>query len=105
MAGHAGNANYFLLGAIDQDQRHLKEQFDLGLDSVLVAVVEKLGTITALQKECIAKSYLTQFVLQLSDLTGCNDRWETVQLVDSLCKGLLIIVCNVLNDGLCPPAL
>lgn len=70
----------------DQNQAHLQQELDLGLDHVLVAVVKKLRAVTcrckldwalqsvsllrrtALKDECLAKGDILQALLEIIDL-------------------------------------
>ena len=49
LAGHASDANDLLLCTVNQDQAHLQEQLDFGFDHALLAIVEELCAVAALE--------------------------------------------------------
>lgn len=48
LSSNPANADYGLVRAPNQDQRHLKEQLEFGIDRILGTVREELGAITTL---------------------------------------------------------
>lgn len=78
---HAANSHDSLVGSPDESQAHLEEQLDLGLNRILLAVVEQLCAVSALQEECLALCYVAQELLQLEDLLGQDERRQAFQFL------------------------
>ena len=100
LAGHAANTDDSLVGAPDEDQTHLQQQLDLGLDDALAAVVEELGAVASLQQEGLALGDIPQVLLELVDLVGVDNGRELLQLGRGLAQCLEIWVLGALLDRL-----
>ena len=104
LAGHASDADDLLFGPVDEDEAHLQEQLDFSFDHALLAVVEELCTVAALEQEGVSQSDISQAVLQLDDFVRC-DKWrESLQLLDRLGKPFLVFVSHLLLDWFACPA-
>lgn len=100
LASHAANANHTLVCAPDEHQTHLKQQLDLGLNGALLAVVEQLGAIAALQQKGISLGDLTQVSFQGVDLTGVDQRRHPRELSGGLLELGGVGIGGRLLDGL-----
>lgn len=103
LPGHAANADNPLPRAPDEDQAHLQEQLDLGLNGVLLAVVEQLGAVPALQEEGVAGRDVAQVRLEPLDLGRVDNGRHAAELVDGGRHLGRVWVGGGLLDGLCPP--
>lgn len=103
LSGHAADSHDSLPRAPDEDQTHLQEQLDLGLNGILLAVVEELGTVSALQEEGVSSSDIGQVRLETLDLVRVDDGRHAAELVEGGGDlGRVWIVWGLLN-GLCAP--
>lgn len=100
LASHAPNAHNPLVGAPDEHQTHLQQQLDLGLDGALLAVVEQLGAVAALQQEAVSLGDLAQVGFQGVDLVGVDEGRHPAQLGDGLFELGGVWVGGRLLDGL-----
>lgn len=100
LASHAANADDALIGAPDEHQTHLKQQLDLGLDGALLAVVEQLGAVAALQQKGISLGDLAQVSFQGVDLTGVDQRRHPRELGGGLLQLGGVGIGGRLLDGL-----
>lgn len=103
LAGHAADAHHALVGAPDEDDAHLEEQLDLGLDGVLLAVVEQLGAVAALQEEGVALGDVAEVRLEREDLGRVHQRRHAAEFGDRLFQLGLVRVGGGLLDGLGAP--
>lgn len=73
LPGHPADSDHGLVGAPDEDDAHLQQELDLGLDGALLAVVEELGAVAALEQEGVALGDIAQVGLERVDLVGVDD--------------------------------
>jgi hypothetical protein len=56
-----------------------------------------------MEKECFAESSITEGVLQLDNLEGRDDGWESLEFCDRLVGKVAVGVDDFLFYGLCAP--
>lgn len=100
LASHATNANHTLVCAPNQDEAHLKQQLDLGLDGSLLTVVEELGAVASLEQKGISLGDLAQVSFQGVDLIGVNQRRHPRKLLSGLLELGGVGIGGRLLDGL-----
>lgn len=104
LARHPANSDDPLPGPPDEHQTHLQQQLDLGLNGALLAVVEELRAVAALEEKSFTRGDVAQVGLEALDLVGVHDRGHAVELADG--AGEFCWVARVgggLLDGLGPP--
>lgn len=99
LASHATNSHHSLVSSPDENHTHLQQELDLGLNSLLLAVVEQLSTVSALQQEGISLSDIAQTGLQVLNLIGVHQRRHAIELRDGLGELGFVWVCRRLLDG------
>ena len=80
LTSHAADANNSLVGTPDENQTHLQEKLDLGLNDTLLAVVEELGAITALEQKGLSLGHIAEEFFELDDFPRVNDWRELLEL-------------------------
>jgi len=103
LARHPRNAHDRLVPAPNKDERHLKQQLDLGVDGILVAVIEQLGAVAALEEEGFALCYVGERAAKAPDLSRSDYGRQAVELCACFLDGLLVFVFDGLLDGAVPP--
>ena len=103
LASHAADADDALVGPPDEDEAHLQQQLDLGLDGALLAVVEELGAVAALEEEGFAGGDVPQVGLEALDLVGMDDGGHARELADGAGELAGVGVGGRLLDGLGAP--
>jgi len=105
LTSHAADANHTLVGAPNEYQTHLEKKLNLGLDDILLAVVEELSAVAALEEEGVATGHIPQKFFEADDLAGMDDRGQPFELRDGLGESFLVWIIGALLDGLGPPRL
>lgn len=103
LAGHAADADDALVGAPDEDEAHLQQQLDLGLDGALAAVVEELGAVAALQEEGVPRGHVGEVGPEALHLVRVHQGRQPGELGHGGGEAGGVGVRGALLDGLCAP--
>ncbi|SLD05264.1 Uncharacterised protein [Mycobacteroides abscessus subsp. massiliense] len=79
LAGNAGKLDHRHARPVGEHHGHLQQRADVRADMRLGIVREGLGTVAALQQECLATRHLSQLALQTLNLRGHRDRRHAFQ--------------------------
>lgn len=83
----------------DQNQTHLQQKLDLGLDHILITVVKQLRTVTALQDKRLSQSNILQMLPEAMDLLRGHQRRQFLELVEGSLHAARVAVDDILLDG------
>lgn len=103
LARHPADADDGLVGAPDQHQAHLEEQFDLGVDGSVGAVGEELGAVAALEEEGSAQGGVPEAGFKFADFRGRDDGGEFGEFGQGGGDRCWIVIGDDLFDGFAAP--
>ena len=74
LACHPRNPNDGFIGTPNQDQTHLKQQLNFGVNRLFGAVGKQFRAVASLEKESFAQCCISKAVLELDNFRRSDDR-------------------------------
>src|SRR5579871_3263600 len=105
LARKAPNAHHALLRAVDQNQAHLQQNFDLVGDRRGVAGIEAFRAIAALQQEALAANSFGQLRLEIQHFPRSDEGWKFGDLLHNPVHLFLAWVIRLLRGWLSLPGI